>query len=392
MSESTIEQSAKEAATMGPPIRTPRWLWAWMFAAAVVVMLILARKILGPFIFAAIFAYIFSPIIDNLQERLRWPRGLVVGLFYLLVLGAIGIGLYFGAEALVKETQALARQGPNIVENALVQFMGSEPFVFAGQTFTPADLSERINEGLSTYFENGEAIHFIGEMVIRVLDTILVIMVSLYLLLDGKRLGAYLLKFVPAESRARTGYVAGRIHTVLGIYLRGQLFLIGIMSLVSFLVLQFVFNVPFALPLGIMTGFLEIIPLLGPAIAAGIAGLVALSAHGLGAAIGVVIAFTILRQLEDHLIMPFVVGRAVHLHPVITIFSVLAGGAMAGILGMLLAIPVAAAIKIIIDFLYPDNPQEALAHALPGMKKAEQEAEIRHEGPAPTTPTPAEVT
>ncbi len=198
MSEFTIEQSAKEAATMGPLIRTPRWLWAWMFAVAVLVMLFLARKILGPFIFAAIFAYIFSPIIDNLQERLRWPRGLVVGLFYVLVLGAIGIGLYFGAEALVKETQALARQGPNIVESALVQVMGDKPFEFAGQLFTPATLSERINEGLSTYFENGEAIHFIGEMVIRILDTILVIMVSLYLLLDGKRLWS-----LPPQVRAR---------------------------------------------------------------------------------------------------------------------------------------------------------------------------------------------
>lgn len=396
MAESTIELSAKEAEAMGPSrfsnVRMPRWMWAWLLIAIAVWILFMARKVLGPFVIAAIFAYIFSPIIDNAQERTRWPRGLVVGLFYALVLGLIGIGIYFGAEALVKETQELAKSGPNIVEGALVQFMGDKPFEFGGQVFTPQTLAERINEGLGEYFATGEGLHFVGEIVIRLLDTILVIMVSLYLLLDGKRLGAYLLKFVPTESRSRTGYIAGRIHTVLGIYLRGQLFLIGLMSALSFIVLQFVFNVPFALPLGIMTGFLEIIPLLGPAIAAGIAGLVALSAHGLGAAVGVVIAFTVLRQLEDHLIMPFVVGRAVHLHPVVTIFSVLAGGSVAGVLGMLLAIPAAAAIKIILDFVYPDKPDEALAHALPGMKQAEQEAVVHHEEPAPTTPTPAEVT
>lgn len=410
MEKSILQRDAKEATriTPGPlataaastpastvpfAMRTPRWIWAWILPLLIVGMLFMARKILGPFLIAAIFAYIFSPIIDNIQERMKWPRGVVVGLFYLVVLGGLGLAIYFGAEALVKQSQALASSGPNIIESALAQIMGGrdKTFDFAGQSLTPAELATRINDGVATYFENGEALHVISEVVIRLLDTILVIMVSLYLLLDGKRLGAYLLKFVPAESRARTGYIATRIHTVLGIYLRGQLFLIGVMSLVSFLVLQFVFNVPYALPLGIMTGFLEVLPLIGPAIAAGIAGLVALSAHGVGAAVGVVIAFTILRQLEDHLIMPFVVGRAVHLHPVVTIFSVLAGGAMMGILGMLIAIPVAAAINIILEFLYPTDPEEALAHALPGMKKAEEEAIVHDEGPAPTTPTPAEV-
>ena len=395
MNEKSIIQSVKESEAMGPsPFsgnRTPRWVWAWLLAVVAAVILYIARRVLGPFVIAAIFAYIFSPIVDNIQERLKWPRGLVVALFYVLVLGALGIGIYFGAEALVKETQALANSGPNIVEGALTQFMGDKPFEFGGQIYTPHTLAERINEGLATYFASGEALHVIGETVIRLLDTLLVIVVSLYLLLDGKRLGAYLLKFIPTESRSRTGYIAGRIHTVLGIYLRGQLLLIAIMSAVSFIVLQFFFNIPFALPLAIMTGFLEIIPLIGPAIATGIVGLVALWAHGPGAATGVIIVYIVLRQVEDQLVMPYVVGRAVHLHPVVTIFAVLVGGALAGILGTLLAIPAAAAIKIVLDFLYPDNPDEALAHALPGMKQAELEAEARHEEPAPTPPTPAEV-
>ncbi len=371
--------------------KTPRWLWAWILPLLLVGMLIMARGVLGPFVIAAIFAYLFSPIVDNLQERLHWSRGLVVALFYLLVLGAIGLGIYFGAEALVKQTQELSKAGPNIIENGLKQFMGDTGLTLGSQTFTPAELAKRINDGLSTYFQNGEALHIISEVVVRLLDTLLMIIVSLYLLLDGKKLGAYALKFVPVESRSQTGYVAGRIHAVLGIYLRGQLFLIGIMSVVSFIVLQFIFNVPYALPLAIMTGFLEILPLIGPAIAAGIVAIVALSAHGIGAAVGIIIAYTILRQLEDQLVMPFVVGKAVHLHPVVTIFAVLAGGAMVGILGMLLAIPAAAAIKIILDYLYPVDPEVAMAQALPGMKKAEAETEAKNEGPAPSIPTPAEV-
>jgi predicted PurR-regulated permease PerM len=155
------------------------------------------------------------------------------------------------------------------------------------------------------------------------------------------------------------------------------------MSLVSFLILQFVFQVPYALPLGILTGFLEILPLLGPAIAAVLAAGVALAAHGPGAALSVIVAYTVLRQLEDQVVMPFVVGRAVELHPVVTIFAVLAGGAMAGPLGMLLAVPAAAAIKVVLDFLYPTDPQDALAEARPGIRRAAREAAEHTADPEP---------
>ena len=184
-----------------------------------------------------------------------------------------------------------------------------------------------------------------------------------------------MLKFVPAQSRERTGYVAGRIHIVLGAYLRGQLLLIGLMSLVSFLVLQFIFNVPYALPLGIVTGLLEIIPLVGPVIAGALAASVALASQGPGAAIGVIIAYFILRELEDNLVMPLVVGKVVEIHPVVAIFSVLAGGAAAGVLGMILAVPVAAAIKVLLDFLYPSDPDAAMEQAHHGMDVAHREAE-----------------
>ncbi|HUS15784.1 MAG TPA: AI-2E family transporter [Chloroflexia bacterium] len=387
MAESEIRQDAAVAAGLGPPaLRTPRWIWAWMLPALILIMLFMARRVLGPFVIAAIIAYIFSMVIDQIQDRLRWPRALIVSLLYLVVLGALGVGLYFGAEALYQQTREFIVGGPNILEKGITQLIGTSHYTFGGQEVNAHTLAIRINEGLSEYFGNGDAIHLAGELVTRLLDVILVVMVSFYLLIDGKRLGAYLMKYIPAGSRARTGYVAGRIHTVLGAYLRGQLLLIGIMSLVSFLVLQFVFQVPYALPLGIMTGFLEILPLVGPAVAAAIAAGVALSAHGAGTAIAVVVAYTILRQLEDQLVMPFVVGRAVELHPVATIFAVLAGGAMAGALGMLIAVPVAAAIKVVLDFLYPTDPEAALAEAGPGIRKAQREAEARDEEPAPKTP------
>jgi predicted PurR-regulated permease PerM len=381
-----IEQDAEEAEKLGPTPapRTPPWVWAWMLPVLLLIFLWMTRNILGPFVIAGVLAYIFSMVIDRIQARLRWPRVLTVSLLYLLVLSAIGLLLFFGAETLYQQTHDFVSSGSNITEQGLRQIIGDQSYSFAGITFDAKSLADKANVAVTEYFGKGAAgdvLNVARTVGTRLLDTLLVIIVSFYLLMSGKHIGAYMLRFVPAGSRARTGYVAGRIHTVLGAYLRGQLLLILLMSVVSFIVLQFVFNVPYAIPLAILTGFLEILPLIGPAIATVLAAGVALAAHGTGAAVGVIIVYFVLRELEDNLVMPFVVGRAVELHPLVTIFAVLAGGQVAGIIGMLLAVPVTAAIKVILDFLYPADPGHAMAQAQRGLDVAEREAEERGEEP-----------
>jgi len=277
-----IEQDAEEAQKLGtmPAPRTPPWVWAWMLPVLLLIFLWMTRNILGPFVIAGVLAYIFSMVIDRIQARLRWPRVLTVSLLYLLVLSAIGLLLFFGAETLYQQTHDFVSGGSNITEQGLRQIMGDQSYTFAGTTFDAKTLADKANTAVTEYFGKGAAgdvLNVARTVGTRLLDTLLVIIVSFYLLMSGKQIGAYMLRFVPAGSRARTGYVAGRIHTVLGAYLRGQLLLILLMSVVSFIVLQFVFNVPYAIPLAILTGFLEILPLIGPAIATVLAAGVALA-------------------------------------------------------------------------------------------------------------------
>jgi predicted PurR-regulated permease PerM len=149
------------------------------------------------------------------------------------------------------------------------------------------------------------------------------------------------------------------VHWVLGRYLRGQLYLIGIMSVVTYLVLTFGFHLRFAVLIAVLTGVLEVIPLLGPVLAASIASVIALTQGGPGMMIAIIVTYTVLRQLEDQLVMPIVVGRAVHLHPLITIFAVLTGATTAGVLGAVLAVPIAAAIRVTIDYVFVDPKQRA---------------------------------
>jgi predicted PurR-regulated permease PerM len=363
------------------PLRLQNWQH-WLILAVVLVFFYEARSVLGPFIIAGIIAYIFTGGITFVQQRLGWPRVLVAGLLYLLVLAALGGALYIGAQTLIRQTVELSRQGPSLVENGLRQLLGTSSIDVFGQQYDAHTLAQRLDAAIVEAQDNpGGALHIAELVVSRLLDALLVVFVSFYLIVDGHKLGAYLLKFLPNESRPVAGLMAGRIHTVLGAYLRGQLLLVLIMSTVTWVALHFLFNLRYALPIAIASGFLEVMPLLGPIIAATLAAGVALAqpGGGVGLAVGVLILYFILRQAEDQLVIPFVVGRAVELHPIATIFAVLAGGAVAGILGILLAVPIAAAIKVILDYLYPSTPERAIAQARPGLAQAARERDEKAE-------------
>jgi predicted PurR-regulated permease PerM len=187
------------------------------------------------------------------------------------------------------------------------------------------------------------------------LKVILCLIITFYLLLDGDRFGRFALRFLARERRADTLRLAHRIHVVLGRWLRGQLLLILVVAAVLYVILGPILHIPYALALAMLSGVLEIIPLVGPLIAAALAGTVAFSAHGTDTTIVVLVVYFVVRQVEDQVIMPLVIGRAVHLHPVITIFAVLVGLSTWGILGGLLGVPVAAAINVTLHELYPEE-------------------------------------
>ena len=155
---------------------------------------------------------------------------------------------------------------------------------------------------------------------------------------------------MPPNRRPEVFEVSDQIHRTLARYFRRLMVLVALVATATFLGLDFIYHLHFALPLAVATGFLEVVPFLGPVVAATIAALVALSQGGVALAIWVIVFYTVIRQLEDQIVSPVVLGNAVELHPLFVIFAVLAGGALFGILGTLAAIPVAASIKVIVDY------------------------------------------
>jgi predicted PurR-regulated permease PerM len=352
----------------------------WSVLLALLGLLWVVRDALPPFIVAAVLAYLLSPLADELALRLRIRRAhaallIFVGVLVLLLGGGVALD-----QRLSAELRDVTRQGPNGLENAINQITGGQVLDAFGQEVTSRDLARFIDATIRNEFGTPRQAFQAARLGLDMtLALILALLALAYMLVDGERFWGYLLRFVPTEHRDKVNTLSAQIHRVLGRYLRGQLMLIMLMATVTFLALEWIFHLPYALWIAILTGFLEIIPLIGPVTAGAIACLVGLAQGGPGEAAGLALMYFILRQTEDQLVMPIVVGRAVHVHPLVTIFAVLAGEKIAGVLGMILAVPTAAAIKVVLDYAYP---QQATLLAPPEVEVATEPY------PGPLAPTP----
>ena len=322
---------------------------------AVLVVVWLARGIIGPFVVAAVLAYAFSPVVSAIEEKTRAPRVLIIGVGYVLVLGVIALVAVVAAERAGAEIRDLSSGGPDVIATALRKVFGDQ-VVVAGTTFNVNYIAAQIRSSLFGMIQTPtNAFHLAEQAVAIALQTVLALIVTFYFLLDGQRFGRFALRFLDRPQRADALRLGHRIHVVLGRWLRGQLLLIALVATVLYLILGPILHVPYALALAIVSGVLEIIPLVGPIIAAALAGTVAFGTRGTDTMVAVLVVYVVLRQIEDQVVMPLVIGRAVHLHPVVTIFAVLVGLSAGGILGGLLGVPVAAALNVTLHELYPEG-------------------------------------
>ncbi|MGI9146004.1 MAG: AI-2E family transporter [Chloroflexota bacterium] len=344
----------------------------WLALAALVALLWVARGVLPPFIIAGILAYILSPLVDELTHRTGGRRPLIALAVFGVVLVAVVALMWVAGARLNAELRSIAREGPSMIGSVVDDLSGGQSIEFLGQNMTSVELAGRFDLAVREYLGTpSQAIQAVRVGFELTLAVVMVFLGLVYMLIDGHNFFVYVLRFVPLEHRARVEHLSAEIHGVLGRYLRGQLLLILLMSLVTFAILEWGFKLHFALWIGILTGVLEVIPLIGPIVAAAIACTVGFSQGGPSEAAALAVLYVVLRQVEDQLVMPLIVGRAVHVHPLVTIFAVLTGERVGGVLGMILAVPIAAAIKVVLDHAYPTMiPAESAPPAGTALPKA----------------------
>ena len=347
--------TAPAVGTASPRDRAP---FAVLLLAAIGILWV-SRGVLGPFIVAAILASAFSPLVTAGERRLGWPRVAVVGLGYAIAAVLVAILAVILADRVARELSLLAGSGPDALAKTIRELVGSDTLVIGGQSIAVADIAREIQSRVAGLISSpGDALHVAGQVGEVGLQAILSVIVTFYFLVDGQMFVDRTIALLPDTQRARTADILGRIHVILGKWLRGQLLLIALVAAVAYVGLGPVLHLPYALALSVLTGILEIVPLIGPLVATLIVAVDAFARGGAGLAAAVIVFYFVLRQVEDQVVMPVVIGRAVHLHPIVTIFAVLVGLSLYGVLGGLLGVPVAAAINVVFRELYP---QEAAA-------------------------------
>lgn len=351
---------------------------------AVLALLYLSRSVIPVIILAALLALVVHPVISFFEKRLKLSRGLSIAATYLLVVALLILiplvilpGIIEAVNALANVNfQALAEtavQALADLADRVSQIPGLNPLlsptlhalivslqgVSSVQPVQPIPYEAALGGTIERLGQMlGVATRVLGPVVSAVVSIVFMLLISFYLSLSGDKLLSGYRKLLPPAYRAEITGLLDRIEGVWTGFLRGQFTLMVIVGALVWLGNTILGN-SFALLLGIISGLLEVIPNLGPALAlipgVGLAllfGSSHLPVSNLVFAL-IVLAFYLLVQVaENQLIVPHVLGSAVELPPLVVILGVMVGATVAGILGALLAVPIVATGREVFSYLY----------------------------------------
>ncbi len=320
----------------------------------------LSRDIMLPFILAAVFAYIFSPVVDFIQKKLKVRRIFAVIILYIILIGLISYSSFWIFSKISSEASEFKREIGNINSFGINAIKRLPEWEFGGRVFGLKTLVLGNLDSVVLYVSRIQAslIPIVSGVVAYSLKILVFIVASYYLLKDGKKMIEKVTSQFPHKSAKDIREVTHQINIALGGYLRGQILLIVIMATVSTIVLT-ILGIKYSLILGILTGFLELIPFIGPIVATAIVASIAFISgeNHIGmdpTAISLLIIgiYFILRQLEDYFVVPQLLGRLTRLHPLVILFSILAGGAIAGPVGFIISVPIAASLRVLLEYYW----------------------------------------
>lgn len=301
----------------------------------------------------AIFVfYLVYPAVLRLRRRM--PAWAAIVIVYVVLLAAVGGALAYFIPTAANNVAQFAHDVPaisarisaNLANPSVPLVRGLPPEVTTFISGLPLRIAQyfRANAGAVT----SGAFHTVLTVVEMGALFVIVPIVALYMLIESRGISDNALSIVPPTSRAKTAKVLREIHEMMEGYIRGQVLVAAIVGILITILLTIV-GVPYSAALGIIAGFLEIVPYAGAVIGGAIAVIIALAVNGPLSAAIVLGGLIVINQLEGHVIAPLVVGKSVRLAPLTIIIALLTGAELFGILGMLVAVPIAGIIKVLVE-------------------------------------------
>jgi predicted PurR-regulated permease PerM len=389
------------------PVVVPRWVQLVMLPISVLALWVVARAA-GPvlliFIAAGIVALILNPLVTFFQRALRY-RGLAVATVYIGFFGFLGTAGYLAANPIADQAQNFQHDVPGIIDDANANLADLQNWLDdRGINLKVKSQGETALETLQDKVVGGtsDIVSFGGDLVKTIVTAgfalILVFILSIYMLIYGERIGEFVRTVMPPGDGTPEDDYPTRVQRAVAGYVRGQLLFSIAMGTGAGLGLYaygllgiFPDGKSYAFAFGIFFGLMEMIPFVGPFLGALPPIMVALFQDPL-TAVWVGLLFLALQQIEGHIVAPNVFGHTLRINPLFVIFALLVGGEVAGFIGALLALPIAAVIRetgaylrrhLVLEAWGSTEPATLAAGppALPGGRVSESEEE-REEVPS----------
>lgn len=317
---------------------------------------VLLKTVLFPILLTGAIYYLLNPLVDWL-ERKGIPRVYTIVALYLLIVGIITIVIISVVPIVQRQITELIDNFPKYSYEVQLQFesvIGSNFFhqVQESTGFNPTKLGETISQQATTILDNAWSGigGFLGALKDIILAVVTVPFILFYLLKDGKKLPGFILRYVPVRFRSQTNRVMSEMNGQISSYIRGQIivsFCIGILLYIGFLII----GMDYSLVLAIIASFTSIVPYLGPAIAITPALIIAIVTSPF-MLLKLIIVWTVVQLIEGKFISPQIMGKSLRIHPITIIFVILTAGNLFGVLGIILAVPGYAVLKVVVTHLF----------------------------------------
>ncbi len=330
-----------------------------LIAALFFYIIYLMRIAIIPLILAIAIAYLLSPLVILLQKKMR--RIFAVAITYVIFTGIIFVFFFFIIPLIIDQFETFIERFPSYLDNLtniINNFLRENAIIKSIENLIGKEIMPKDTSGITQYLIsriNLEEINIFqgattfGRSVFNIIFYIIVgPLLGIYILSHTDKIRITFLKIIPKRFKNQAIIILDKINKVAGRYIRGQLLIsviVGILCTVVLLVLK----VDFAVLLGFIAGLSNMIPLLGPIIGAIPAALAALFISPLKALL-VILLFVAIQQIDNYFISPNILKYQVGVHPGIIIFSLMAGGALFGIWGLLIAVPTVAILQEVLRY------------------------------------------